>query len=101
MVSLIIHRSWRMETFTIFGTRIFAGGLDPLTPNNDNLELMTGCGLTPAEFMQWVRQQKHRLSREVAVDARLWTCPKYQKDLMLFRGLEQLTLWHCYGVWRR
>ena len=89
-----------MDSLTLCGTRFITGDALTLpTPDNENLPLMPGCSLTPAEFMQWVRQERRRLSRAVAADARLWTCSEHRKDWMLFLGLEKLTLWHCYGVW--
>jgi hypothetical protein len=85
----------------ILGTRVILGEPAPPLPShdNENLELMTGCKLTPAELLQFIRQHKKRLSRAVAADARLWDCPDHRNDWMTTLGIEKLTLWHCYGVW--
>ena len=90
-----------MNSWNLFGIRCDLGeSAPPLpTPDNDNLELMTGCKLTPAELLQFIRQYKKRLSRAVAADARLWTCPEHRKDWMITLGIEKVTLWRCYGVW--
>jgi hypothetical protein len=90
-----------METLNVFGTTFTTSDHMPLPrPDNDNLELMTGCRYTPAELMQWIRRERKRLSGEVATDARLWTCPKHRRDWLVTLGLEQVTLWKCFGIWR-
>lgn len=71
----------------------------PPPADNDNLELMRGCVLTPAELMQWTRRERRRLSRAVAIDARLWSCPDHRRDWIVTLGIEKLTLWKCYGIW--
>jgi hypothetical protein len=82
------------------GERCGVGVSLPLPPHdNDNLELMPGCRFTPAELLQWARRERKRLSRELAMDARLWTCPEYRRTWEETLGIEKLTLWHCYGVW--
>jgi hypothetical protein len=68
------------------------------SPDNENLELLANCKLTPAEVLQWVRQRKERLCRELAEDARLWTCPEHRRDWNVSLGIEQLTLSQCYGI---
>jgi hypothetical protein len=89
-----------MDSFTLFGTRIITGDAFALpTPDNANLELMTGCALTPAELLQFIRQYKKRLSRAVAADPGLWNCPNHRKDWNITLGIEKVTLWRCYGVW--
>jgi hypothetical protein len=67
-------------------------------PDNENLLLLDGCVWTPAEVMQWVRQEKRRLSRKLAANPRLWTCPEHRRTWNATIGIEKLTLWQCYGV---
>ena len=88
-----------MESVDYFGVRLIAGEATPPPPDNENLELLAGCGMTPAEVMQWARQRKQRLCRELAMDARLWTCPEHRRTWNATLGIEKLTLWQCYGVW--
>ena len=66
-------------------------------PNNDNWRLMPDW-MTPAEFMQWVRQQKERLRRELATDFRLRHCPEHRKTWDITLAMEQCGLWHYYNV---
>jgi hypothetical protein len=87
-----------MDCLNLFGTRIGIGGMAPPSPDNENLELMAGCKLTPAEVMQWVQREKVRLSGEVARDARLWTCPKHRRDWDVTLGIEKLLLSQCFGI---
>jgi hypothetical protein len=68
------------------------------TPDNENLLLLAGCVWTPAEVMQWVRQEKRRLSRKLAANPRLWTCPEHRRTWNATIGIEKLTLWQCYGI---
>jgi hypothetical protein len=90
----------RMSVFEILGTCVILGdSVPPRPPDNENLELMAGCKLTPAELLQWTRQEKARLGRELAKDARLWACPEHRRLWDETLELEKLTLWHCYGVW--
>lgn len=89
-----------MDTLNLFGTCISVGdAAPPPTPDNENLELLADCKLTPAEVMQWARRRKERLSREVARDAGLWNCPEHRRDWEVTLGIEKLTLWKCYGIW--
>jgi hypothetical protein len=67
-------------------------------PDNENLQLLAGCAWTPAEVMQWVRTEKRRLSRELAANPRLWTCPEHRRTWNATIGIEKLTLWQCYGI---
>jgi hypothetical protein len=91
---------FQIKSWEYAGTRCGVGEALLLPPpDNDNLELMPGCPLTPAEVMQWLRRERRRLSRAVAMDTRLWTCPEHRRDWIVTLGLEKLTLWHCYGVW--
>jgi hypothetical protein len=87
-----------MASLTLFGTRLIAGDMPPPTPDNENLPLMDGCKLTPAEVLQWARREKRRLSRELARDPRLWTCPKHRRQWNEMQGAEKMTLWQCYGI---
>jgi hypothetical protein len=90
-----------MASWEYGGTRYVIGEPFPLpVPDNANLELMTGCPLTAAELMQWIRREKRRLSRALAEDERLWNCRKHRDDWIITLGLEELTLRHCYGVWK-
>ena len=90
-----------MDSWNLFGMWCGIGESAPPLPkpDNQNLELLAGCKLTPAEVMQWARREKTRLSRDVAMDARLWTCPKHRRDWIMTLAIEKLTLWQCYGVW--
>jgi hypothetical protein len=88
-----------MDSWTLLGTRLNAGDANPPPPpDNENLELMAGCKLTPAEVLQWVRRRKQRLCRELAMDAQLWHCPEHRRDWNASLGIEQLILWQCYGI---
>jgi hypothetical protein len=88
-----------MASLEYFRVRLIAGEASQTPPDNDNLELMPGCPLTPAELMQWARRERKRLSRELATDASLWACPKHRRTWDETLAIEKLTLWHCYGVW--
>ncbi len=79
--------------------RIFTGDAFAATAaDNENLELLEGCPLTPAEVLQWVRREKERLSRNLAADARLWACPEHQRTWNATLGIEQVTLRQCFGI---
>jgi hypothetical protein len=67
------------------------------TPDNNNWHLLSDWE-TPAEFMQWVRQEQERLRREIAADPRLLTCPEHRRKLDITLAMEKCALWHCYGV---
>jgi hypothetical protein len=86
-----------MESIHYFGVRLITGEVTPPTPDNENLRLLPAW-MTPAELMQWVRQEKQRLSRELAMDASLWTCPEHRRTWDATIGIEKLALWQCYGV---
>jgi hypothetical protein len=68
-----------------------------LVPDNDNWRLMPDWR-TPAEFMQWIRQDKERMRRELAADFRLRSCPQHRLDWEILIAMEKCALWHCYGV---
>ena len=88
-----------MHSWTLFGTRLIVGeAIPPLKADNDNLELMKNCKLTPAEVLQWVQRRKRRLCRELATDPRLWNCPEHRRDWNVSLGIEELTLSQCYGI---
>lgn len=85
-----------MSGIEIFGVRIIIGEANP-PPDNENLRLLPDW-MTPAELLQWVRQEKDRLSRELAADASLWVCPEHRREWDSTLGIEKLALWQCYGV---
>ena len=88
-----------MATWEYGGARIAIGDSGPPPePDNENLELMADCSLTPAEVLQWVRRRKRRLCRELAMDSRLWHCPEHRRDWNASLGIEKLTLSQCYGI---
>ena len=89
-----------MDSWNFFGMWCGIGeSAPPLpTPDNENLELLDGCKLTPAEAMQWARRRKQRLCRELAMDARVWTCPEHRRTWNATLGIEQLLLRQCYGI---
>jgi hypothetical protein len=87
-----------MESCNVLGTRIVIGDTNPPPrPDNDNWRLMHDWR-TPAEFMQWVRQRKEQLRREVQADERLLTCPDHQLTRNIAVAMEKCCLWHYYGV---
>jgi hypothetical protein len=86
-----------METCNVLGTRFITGETNPPKPDNDNWRLMHDWR-TPAEFMQWVRQRKERLRREVQADERLLTCPDHRLTWDIALAMEKCCLWHYYGV---
>jgi IS5 family transposase len=72
---------------------------NPPMPDNENLRLLTDDDwMTPAEVMQWARRRKERLIRELAADARLWTCPEHRRTWNATLGIEQLTRRQCFAV---
>jgi hypothetical protein len=87
-----------MNSLDVLGLRFTVGQSQPLSPpGNDNRRLKPDW-MTPEELMQWVRQEKERLSRAVAKDARLWSCPKHRREWDMTIAIEKLTLRQCYGV---
>lgn len=88
-----------MNQIRLIGIRITAGeAVSPPEPDNDNLRLLTEDDwMTPAELMQWARQEKRRLVRDLAADARLWACPEHRRDWNETLGIEQITRRQYYG----
>ena len=81
-----------MSVKDVCGTRIIQGGPDPM-PRHDNENLpLKPDWMTPAELMQWVRQERNRLSREVAANPQLWLCPEFRRTWDATLGIEQLAL---------
>jgi hypothetical protein len=87
-----------MASVNIFGIRITMENLVAPTPDNDNLELMTGCVLTPAEVRQWAKRRRQRLSRALAKNPQLWNCPEHRRTWNATLGIEKLVLSQCYGI---
>jgi hypothetical protein len=88
-----------MASCDFFGARFSTGEANlPPKPDNENLPLLEGSVLTPAEALQWARRRKQRLCRELAKDARLWHCPEHRRTWNATIGIEKLTLWQCYGI---
>lgn len=78
---------------------VIGEGFTTPTPDNENLPLMDDdFVLTPAELMQWARREKKRLSRALAADPRLWSCPQHRRDWNATIGIEQITLRQCFGI---
>lgn len=46
--------------------------------------------MTLAELLQWVRQSKRRLSRDLDRDPQLWRCPEHRRTWRMRLALEQL-----------
>jgi hypothetical protein len=86
-----------METVTFFGTRFLAGFPYPPRPDNENKRLME-TWMTPAEFMQWVRQTREAMRRELAADFSLRNSSQHRKDWEVLDAMERCCLWHYYGV---
>ena len=86
-----------MESLDCLGVRLIVGETAPPTPGNDNWGVCSDWQ-TPAEVMQWLRQRKGRLSRELAADARLWACPEHRLTRTITLAIEKCALWHHYGV---
>jgi hypothetical protein len=79
-------------------TRLLTGdAVTPPEPANENLPLLPDW-MTPAEAMQWVRQEKIRLSRKVDDDPQLWSCPEHRRDWDVTLAIEQMALRRYYGV---
>lgn len=86
-----------MAEFALFGASCFIGeDRPPPSADNENLRLHPNWK-TPAEFMQWLRQDKRRLEQELAADGRLWSCPVHRLDRDINRAMERCARWHCYG----
>ncbi len=96
-MSLVIYTWLFMETLTLFGTRFLIGGTATPRPDNENKRLMEAW-MTPAEFMQWVRQTRDTMRRELAADGSLRDSPKYRRDREVLNAMERCCLWHYYGV---
>jgi len=89
-----------MDTLTFYGLHVVSINTNahaPPKPDNDNWRLMDEWE-TPAEFMQWVRQEQERLTRELAANERLLTCPKHRLTREIRQAMEKCCLWHYYGV---
>ena len=94
----VINYVHPMNRLDVLGTRFTVGQSQPLSPpENDNRRLKSDW-MTPAEVMQWVRREKERLSRAVAQDARLWSCPKHRWEWDMTIGIEKMTLCLYYGL---
>ena len=87
-----------MVSLTLFGTRILSGEANPPEPANENLLLLAGSNMTPAEAMQSARRRKQRLCKELANDARLFSCPEHRRTWNATLGIEKLVLSQCYGI---
>jgi hypothetical protein len=88
----------RMDTLTLFGTRLIVGETDPLPkPDNDNLRLMEDW-MTPAELMQWIRRTRQEMRQELAADFRLRNCPTHRRHWVNLNAMERCCLWHYYGA---
>ena len=68
---------------------LVATGTPPAT-ENDNVATISST-MTPAEIMQWVRNDRRRLSRAVIADASLWRCPEHRRQWEITLGIEQIT----------
>lgn len=86
-----------MESLTFFGTCFIAGSPNPPRPDNENKLLMEPW-MTPAEFMQWLRQTREDMRRELAADFSLRHRPEYQREWEVLNAMERCCLWHYYGV---
>ena len=60
-------------------------------PDNDNLRLLPGW-MTPAELLQWVRQEKKLMQKELAANFRLRSDSKHRNDWENLEGLERCTM---------
>ena len=86
-----------METCNVFGTRVTVGGAELPAADNNNWYLMCE-GTTPAEFLQWIRQEEDRLRREIQADPRLLSSPQHRRTREIRQAMKQCCLWHYYGV---
>jgi hypothetical protein len=66
-------------------------------PANENLQLKPSW-MTSAELMQFIRQEKDLLCREVAADPSLLADPKHRLWREETKAYEACALWHLYGV---
>lgn len=86
-----------MSVSDIFGTRVIQGGPDPMPPgNNDNMRLLAHWQ-TPAEFLQWVRQDKVRLQRELLANPDLLASPEHRLSRQIRVAMEKVCLWQYFG----
>jgi hypothetical protein len=92
-----LHMQVCMETLTLFGTRFITGDRPLPKPDNTNWLLMEPW-MTPAELLQWVRQTREEMRREIAADPGLLTCPKHRRSWVSLEALEHCALWRYYGV---
>jgi hypothetical protein len=65
------------------------------TPDNNNWRILSEWE-TPAEFMQWVRQEKDRLRRELLAEPSLLTNPEHRRTLNVTLAMERCAIWHYY-----
>lgn len=86
-----------MESLELFGTEItITDELRQPQPENDNGGVAAEWQ-TPAEALQWVRRRKHRLCRELASDASLWTCTDHRLTRTIAIAMEKCARWQYYG----
>ena len=87
-----------MSVSDIFGTRVILGGPDPMPPrDNDNMLLMPEWQ-TPAEFLQWIREEKERLRRELVANPHLLACREHRLSLEIRLAMEKCCHWHYLGM---
>ena len=86
-----------MDFLTFFGTGFISGYPSPPRPDNENKRLMEPW-MTPAEFMQWLRQTREEIRRELAADFSLRICPECRREWDVLNAMERCCLWHYFGV---
>ena len=62
---------------------------------NDNQRLAESW-MTPAELLQWIRQEKEQMRRELAADFQLRSDPKHRNDWENLEAMERCTLQRYY-----
>jgi hypothetical protein len=66
-------------------------------PDNENLRMMEDWE-TPAELIQFIRREKDRLCRQLAVDPSLLGDPTHRLWRIETNAMEACALWHFYRV---
>lgn len=90
---MIMH----MVVCNMFGPQFGFGIADwNRIPDNENLRLLPDW-MTPAELLQWIRQEREVMRKELAADFRLRSDPKHRNDWDNLEALERATLQQGHG----
>ncbi len=64
--------------------------------DNDNWLLMSE-GVTPAEFMQWIKRTRSKMRRELEANFSLRADPTHREIWVSLDAMERCARWHFYG----